>query len=344
LNNSTTPSKKTRALIIFSGGLDSLLAAQLLGGQGLEVTGLTFESHFFNAQQARVSAQLIKLPLLVQDFSPDHLEIVKNPRHGRGKTHNPCIDCHKLMLLEAWKIKQSQGFDILASGEVLGQRPLSQTKKSLDLIDRQLKKVSAEIEVLRPLSAQLLAETHYEKMGLVDRTKLSSIQGRNRKQQLALAQELGISDFPTPSGGCLLTVPEFSRKLQLLFQSDPDPRPSDFELLKIGRHFWLSRESDPQDLPALLEPINPNKIEAHLTLGRNKEENQQIWKLKQPGDILIEREDLLGPTALLRFCHSNQAQEIDLTPFLTKTRELIFRFSKSSLVDWRDLPCKITKV
>jgi hypothetical protein len=277
------------------------------------------------------------------------------------------------MLLEAWKIKQAQDFDILASGEVLGQRPLSQTKKALDLINRQLKKVDPEIEVLRPLSAQRLVKTYYEQAGLVQREQLGSIEGRNRKQQLALAQELGLAEFPTPSGGCLLTVPEFGQKLKLLLECNTHPHPSDFELLKIGRHFWLSQKDADRDteldLEKLIRPSSSKEIVAHLILGRNKEENQQIWQLQQPGDFLVEREDLKGPTALLHFfrknhqrrervCNPVPKKEINNQtelqarssydaypePFLVKTQELIFRFSKSSLTDWRDLPCKTTQI
>jgi len=276
---------KKRALLLFSGGLDSILAAKVLEKQGIEVTALTFESYFFDAEQAKKSAKENDIKLIVRDISVPHLEIVRSPRFGRGAGMNPCVDCHLLMLKVAKKLsgnlvnflRTQKVYKILATGEVLGQRPMSQNIRALRLIEKQ---ANLEGKILRPLSAKVLPETEYEKSGLVDRKKLEGISGRSRKVQLALAKKLGVKYFPTPAGGCILTDKEFSNKLNELLEKIRKIKKSDIDLLRLGRHFWVEK--------------------TRIVLGRNHEENLKLKKLAENGDILIEPKDIPGPTAFVR--------------------------------------------
>jgi len=257
-----------KALVLFSGGLDSILAVKILQQQGVHVDGITFKSYFFDEEQAKKSAEEIGIKLKIIDFSKKHLKMVENPKHGYGKNMNPCIDCHRAMLEQASKVK---GYDFIATGEVLGERPMSQNKESLNLIGRGIK-------VLRPLSAKLLDETEMEKSGLVDRARLLDISGRSRKPQLELVKKYNIEYYPSPAGGCSLTDPGFSGRLRQIINYDIDE--NDIQLLKLGRHFLDG--------------------DILIVVGRNEQENEEIVKLKKKKDILIELKDIPGPTTLVR--------------------------------------------
>lgn len=314
MNKKYFQSKKPTALLLFSGGLDSILAAKILQEAGLTVTLLSLESYFFNAKQAEKSARQLNLPLIKKDFSEIHLKIVKTPVHGYGKAMNPCLDCHGLMLKEAKKIALEKKIDIIATGEVLGQRPFSQNANALKKIEK-----IADLEnlILRPLSAQLLKETDYEKSGLVARQKLLAVSGRSRKKQLILAEKFGIKKFPAPAGGCLLAEKEFGKKLKQLLASTRKLIPSDFALIKFGRHFW--------------------EKSTHLILGRNKEENRHLEKLVNKNDILIKRKDKLGPTALIRT--NKKLSEQKQTLLIKQCQQLIWHYSrkKAHNKQWNEL-------
>lgn len=266
-----------RALLLFSGGLDSILSAKILQKQRIDVTALTFESYFFDACEAQKSADANKIKLRIDNFAEKHLKIVKNPCFGRGTGMNPCVDCHLLMLKEAKKIAEKEGFDIVVTGEVLGQRPMSQNMEALKLIEQ---KAGLAGKILRPLSAKVLPETEYERKNLVNREKLYGFSGRGRKGQIELAKKLRVKYFPSPAGGCILTDKEFSKKLRELLERVEKTKPSDFALLRIGRHFWSGN--------------------TRIILGRNHEENLALKKLAEKGDMIIEPENFPGPTALLR--------------------------------------------
>lgn len=272
---------KIEVLVLFSGGLDSILAVKILEKQGIDVSALVFMSYFFDAEQAKKSARENNIKLKIVDFSKKHFEIIKNPRFGRGTGMNPCIDCHLLMLKQAKIIAKKENYDFLATGEVLGQRPMSQNSGALKLIE---KKADLVAKILRPLSAKVLPETEMEKSPraelLVDRTKLYGISGRSRKEQIELAKKYKIKFFPSPAGGCILTDKEYSKKLRELLENIKKPEPSDFELLRIGRHFWSGNSK--------------------IILGRNHEENLKLKKIASKSDILIEPKDVPGPTALAR--------------------------------------------
>jgi tRNA U34 2-thiouridine synthase MnmA/TrmU len=189
---------KNKALVLFSGGLDSMLAVKLLQEQGIAVQGIAFSSYFFSTKQAQKSARQLGIKLIEKDISQKHLSCVKQPQFGYGKALNPCIDCHLLMLKEAFNILQKKGFNILATGEVLGQRPFSQNRFALEQIE---KTASLKAKILRPLSAKVLAETEYEKKKQVNRAKLEGIKGRSRRCQIKLAKKFNIKEFPSPAGG-----------------------------------------------------------------------------------------------------------------------------------------------
>ncbi|PLX21346.1 tRNA 4-thiouridine(8) synthase ThiI [Candidatus Parcubacteria bacterium] len=269
--------KKVKALVLMSGGLDSMLAAKVLMEQGIEVKALTFVSSFFNAEQSRESAKKIGVELIEYDFMKDHLEMVKKPKHGYGKNMNPCIDCHGLMVRKSLELMKKEGFDFIATGEVLGQRPKSQNKSALNLVEKY-----GEYEgfLLRPLSAKLLPETRMEKEGLVNREKLFDIQGRNRERQFALAKKYDIKEYPAPGGGCILTYSEYSNKLRVLLEKWPDANNNDVDFLRAGRVFWAD--------------------DIMIVVGRNSEDNEKIEKLANDKDLIFDLELETGPLVLVR--------------------------------------------
>jgi tRNA U34 2-thiouridine synthase MnmA/TrmU len=275
--------KKPKALVLFSGGLDSILTTKILIEQGVKPSLITFQSYFFDSKQAEKSAHNLGLKIKVIDISKEHLKIVKSPQHGYGSSVNPCIDCHLLMLKKAKEIMKKEKFDFVATGEVLGERPMSQNRKALNLIEKES---SLKGYLLRPLSAQLLDETIPEKKGWVIRSKLFAISGRSREKQLKLAQKWKIDWYPSPAGGCLLTDLEFGRKLKELLQKYPQFNGNDVQLLKYGRHFWEGK--------------------AKIIVGRNHEENLIIGKLNRKKDVLIEMESYMGPSTLVRSYYSKK--------------------------------------
>ena len=278
--------KKIKAILLFSGGLDCILAAKILQKQKIEVLGVVFKSYFFDEKQAKEMAKKIKLPLKVVDFSKEHLEMIKNPKYGYGKALNPCIDCHILMLKKAKEIMNKEKFDFVATGEVLGERPMSQNAAALKLIEKQS---NLENYLLRPLSAKLLQETVPEKLGMIKTKELLGISGRSRKKQISLAEKFRIKNYPSPAGGCLLTDLNFGRKLKELFEKYIQCGDNDIGLLKLGRHFWQ------------------NKVK--IIIGRNKNENEQMEKLRKRRDILMQLKNYPGPLALARNYGKNKIKE-----------------------------------
>lgn len=268
---------KTRAISLFSGGLDSILAVKVLEDQQIEVLGLAFETPFFDARKARAAARAIGLPLVVMDITQEHLSMLRAPRYGYGRNMNPCLDCHALMLRIAGGKLDALGAAFLATGEVLGQRPMSQNKQSLYVVAKHSGYLPL---ILRPLSARLLPETEPERRGLVDRARLLDISGRSRKRQMDLAVHYGIARYPAPAGGCLLTDPMFSKRLRELFAERPVPSVREIELLKHGRHFRL--------------PGGEKTV-----VGRNQRDNTAIENLQSPEDCVLKMEGFPGPTALI---------------------------------------------
>lgn len=267
----------SKALGLLSGGLDSCLAALCLKRQQVDVTCIAFVTPFFGSRNAERMAGQMGIPLLVENISEVHLDMVKAPRYGYGKNMNPCIDCHAMMFRLAGEIMARDGYDFLFSGEVLGQRPMSQNANAL----RSVANFSGHPDrILRPLSAKVLPITAMEEQGLVAREDLLDIQGRSRKRQEALAREWGLVDYPSSGGGCLLTEKHFSDRLRDLFEHQPDCSVSEVELLKLGRQFRLSEH-------------------AKLTLGRHQNDNESIQASAKPEHILLQTQGIAGPIGLV---------------------------------------------
>jgi tRNA U34 2-thiouridine synthase MnmA/TrmU len=241
------------------------------------------------------------------DIGADFLGLLNQPRYGFGANMNPCIDCKILMLKKARGLLDDYKADFIVTGEVLGQRPMSQHRQALELIE---KKSGLEGLLLRPLSAKLLPETTPEKNGWISREKLLNIGGRSRRPQVNLARGFGIKDYPNAAGGCLLTDPKFSDRLKELI-AHKELSLENIELLKIGRHFRISGQ-------------------AKLVVARDEKEGKELENLARPGDCLFFPNDqLAGPTSLgrgefnpdlinfscsitCRYCDLNGAQEAEI--------------------------------
>jgi tRNA U34 2-thiouridine synthase MnmA/TrmU len=275
-----------KAVALFSGGLDSILAVKMMIDQGIKVTAINFTSPFDSCipksadclNQAGKVAEELGVPIHVIPVGMDFLRIVENPPHGYGRGLNPCIDCRIYMLRKAKEMMPSLGASFVVTGEVLGQRPMSQRRQQIALIEKES---GLEGLILRPLSAQNFPPTVPELEGKVDRQKLLAVTGRSRRAQIDLARDMSIKDYPAPAGGCLLTDSSFVLRLKDLFTYVPDYSFTDLHLLRIGRHFCIH--------PRL-----------RIILGRNQEENERIARLASPGATLFLPEGFRGPTAVVR--------------------------------------------
>ncbi|MCK4245369.1 MAG: hypothetical protein KAX20_07070 [Candidatus Omnitrophica bacterium] len=312
------PRADIRAVALLSGGLDSVLALKIVLCQGIKVKGVNFITPFLKEQQKIIIEQAgeLGIPLMTMSLNKNYLDLVRRPKYGYGKWFNPCIDCRILMLKKAKSLlKEKDSF--IVTGEVLGQRPSSQYKDALLIIEKE---AGLSGRVLRPLSARLLPPTIPEKEGLIKREKLLDISGRSRRRQLELAKEFGISKYLSPAGGCLLTEKEFSRRLSDLFEHKKRIETSDVELLKVGRHFRLSPKTK-------------------LIVGRDERENKILLGASHPersrrNYFLLEANDVAGPIGVL------ENRDKDLIPLAAR---IIARYSDakdSSLVSvnyWNNL-------
>lgn len=265
----------TRGLSLLSGGLDSMLAIAVLRSQGIDMEAIVFSSPFFSTKSAERAAEHLGVKLHIVDFSDTILQLVRKPPHGFGGAMNPCIDCHANMIRRAGQFMREHGYDFVSTGEVLNQRPMSQNLKSLRTVAADS---GLEGYLLRPLSAQLLDPTIPEQDGRVDRSKLLDIQGRQRQRQMALAKELGITHYPSPAGGCLLTEKGFCRKLKDLFDhTEGIPALADVQLMKFARQFRLPGGG-------------------RIIVGRNRDDNQALKALAQEGRHILYTVNVPGPT------------------------------------------------
>jgi len=274
-----------KAIALLSGGLDSTLAARVVMEQGVELEAINFLTVFCTCTNrgetclaSQKAVENLGIPLRVFNVSEEYLNVVKHPKHGYGRNMNPCIDCRIFMLKKTKAYMEEVGAAFIVTGEVLGQRPMSQRKDAMRLIEKE---GGLEGFILRPLSAKVLPTTIPEKEGWVDREKLLNISGRSRKPQIELAEHFGIRDYPCPAGGCLLTDPGFAKRMKDLLLHNPDFSLNDVHLLKMGRHFRLSHL-------------------VKLIVGRNEEENQKIKTFVQDKDILLKVSSFPGPLSLLR--------------------------------------------
>jgi len=278
LNASNDKSRKPKALALFSGGLDSMLAVKLVLNQGVDVEAVNFMTPFCLCDRCSVNDFVKEVNIKIHRIllGQEFLDIVVNPPHGYGSQMNPCIDCRILMFKKAKELAEKIGADFFVTGEVLDERPFSQRRKAMLLIEKE---AGLKEKILRPLSAKLLPESEPEKKGWVDREKLLAIKGRRRLPQIKLAKKLGIKNYPNPSGGCLLTDPQFARKLREHLRHERKLTLSDVALLKIGRHFRVDS--------------------VKVIVGRNEEENRKLLSIAESRGIPhLEVAGFKGPITL----------------------------------------------
>ncbi|MCB2293153.1 tRNA 4-thiouridine(8) synthase ThiI [Clostridium algoriphilum] len=283
----------TTALAMISGGLDSTLAAKIVKDQGIEVIGICFKSNFFDEKNALKMVKQIDIPLEVVDFSDEHFEMVKSPKHGYGKNMNPCIDCHAMMMRYCGQLLEKFHADFIITGEVLNQRPMSQNRSALDIVKNES---GIGHKILRPLCAKNLNPTQMEIDGLIDREALMDIKGRNRKVQMEMAEKFGILDYPSPAGGCKLTEPNYSLRLSDLLEHKEDTSKKDLELLKIGRHFRRSKG-------------------AKIISTRTEEEGELLEQLLTQEDLMFIAKDYNGTTVAI--IGKATVQDIDFAAGIT---------------------------
>ena len=273
-----------KAIALFSGGLDSTLAAKLIFDQGIEVIALHFTSHFASRSdkerglQAVRTAKELGIRLIVKNKGDEYIDVIKHPRYGYGKNMNPCIDCRIFMLQKTRTIMTEEGAGFLITGEVVGQRPMSQKRHTIELIERRS---GLDGLIVRPLSAKLFPATKPEMEGVIDRNRLLGISGRSRETQFNLVQLYGLTEFARPGGGCLLTDPIFAAKLKNLMTSGIEFTPKDIELLTVGRYFRPSADTT-------------------LIVGRNQEENEHLESLWEVPYTLFTPRNFKGPTGILK--------------------------------------------
>ncbi len=299
-------------IVLLSGGLDSLLALRLMARENLRVTAL-HSVHCFHgvgdidAKKERLRAKALSLgaeDILFPDISDALVALTKAPRFGYGKHLNACIDCRLHTVRLGFQTMEQLGADFVVSGEVVGQRPMSQRRDALRLADKEIAGWGFAGRFLRPLSAKLLEPTLPRTEGWIGENALFDISGRGRERQMALAEELDIGDYPGPGGGCLLTVPEFSWRLAVLLQNTPDFQPADVELLKVGRHFQITPSS-------------------RIAASRNEEENHRLRALSRPDDLFFINAERNGAVVLLRGEKSAEAAAAaaGLAVYYSKSRE-----------------------
>lgn len=280
-----TTSKRGHAVALFSGGLDSALAILLILQQNIEVTAITFMTHFGCDLGDRSScgsdpypaAEKFGFNVKLMHLGEKFIDIVENPQYGRGKHMNPCTDCRILMLSEAKDLMEMIGADFVVTGEVMGQRPMSQLKDKLHLTE---KRSGLKGKLVRPLSAKLLPPTEPELNGLLDREKLEGISGRGRHRQIELAEQFGLEDYPTPASGCLLTDEGYSNRLRDLLAHSERLTFEDLIILRIGRHFRL----DPK---------------TKVIVGRDENENNQLMQYKKAHYRHLEAPNAGSPVTFL---------------------------------------------
>ncbi len=317
--NSSNGAKKKRphAIALFSGGLDSALAILLLLKQDIEVTALTFMTHFgCDATSDRSSCGSNPYPMAdkfgfnvkLMHLGQKFVDIVVDPKHGRGANMNVCIDCRMLMINEGARCMEMMNADFLVTGEVMGQRPMSQRKPVMALVDKE---TDLGGRLVRPLSAKLLPETLPEKLGLIDRNQLEGISGRSRKRQMELAKEFGLDEYPSPASGCLLTDANYSRRLRDLLKYTAEINFTDLNLLRLGRQFRIAPE-------------------CKLLMGRDENDNKALMQYSNKEVYTLEARETGSPfglmygspteehlriaaSAVARYCDQRDNSEVNIT-------------------------------
>ncbi len=315
--------KQVTALSLFSGGLDSILASTLVASLGVRVIAVKFVTPFFDYEllenEAAYKEEVMEkygIEVVLQDLSHNYLDLLHNPSHGFGKNFNPCIDCKILMFTRAKAMMAEYDASFLITGEVIGQRPMSQRRDTLRVIERDS---DNEGLLLRPLSAKLMNPTVAETEGWIDREKLFNFSGRGRSRQIQLAKDFGITDFPSPAGGCTLADPILSTRIERIYRGEfviqaEEIGITDIRLLLVGRQFLL-----------------PDGF--WCILGRNEKENIKIEALAEEDDILLHMPERPGPTALLRGAKKRIETFTDTDETLKRAAALVVRYGKKVVDD-----------
>lgn len=300
-------SMKRKAIALLSGGLDSILAVKMMLDLGIEVEALHFTSPFYiytekgsdGRSEAMRVAYKYNIPLKIMNERLDYIELLRNPVHGYGKGMNPCVDCRIYLFKQAKKYMLETGADFVFTGEVLGQRPMSQRRDTMRVVERES---GLEGLLLRPLSARHFAPTIPEKEGWVDREKLLAIEGRSRAVQMQMAEDLDVNEYPPPAGGCLLTELSYIPKIRDIFDHSEEPTLRDFRLLKTGRQFRLAAHTK-------------------AIMGRNENDNNLLEQARQPGEAALTWLDGNTPVAIII-----GDQDVDL---LRLSARILLRYTKA---------------
>lgn len=320
---------RPKAIALLSGGLDSLLSAKLVKDEGVEVLGLHLLSPFGCREEVARRASAIGVPVQFREKGTQYLDLIKSPKYGRGRAMNPCIDCRIFMFEFAERVLQEEGADFIVTGEVLGQRPMSQQRKAMDLIDR---KSPLEDRILRPLSAHAFPPTLAERMGWVKRENLLNIRGRGRDEQLRLKAAYGLTDYSSPGGGCLLTETAFNGRLKDFFAhdhfNDEKERLAQSELLRVGRHFRID--------PGIKIVVSKNAAESETLRDR----------YQSVKGTLLEPDGFSGPSAIVLGDFNSRAKRIAgglIARYGKPIPEAIIRFVNSKSEEGEiPLPAAIT--
>ncbi|HUI92322.1 MAG TPA: hypothetical protein VLX68_08755 [Chitinivibrionales bacterium] len=291
-----------KCIVMFSGGLDSTIAVHLMQRQGLDALALHFILPFYSGfalghEGIKKRAAALGVPLRIEEEGEEYLAMFKTRSYGFGKNVNPCLDCRIHRLEKAKRIMEETGASFVATGEVVGQRPMSQRRDCLDIIE---KKTGLRGLLVRPLCARLLRPTVPEEQGWVKRGELLDFSGRGRKGQMAYAARFGLS-YPMPAGGCILTNGRTAERYADLAADTPDFSLNDFKLLAWGRHFRLG--------PSL-----------RFIVARDDGENGILEKLVLPADGLVLMRDVLGPLGVLRGTFSEDQARLACSIFAKYTR------------------------
>jgi tRNA-uridine 2-sulfurtransferase len=281
-----------RAVALYSGGLDSILAIYLMQRQGIDIIPLHFTSPFApldprtDDSPIRGCARQLGLQVHFLEKDDEFYELIRNPVHGHGKNMNPCIDCRIYTLKKAKEYMAQVEASFMVTGEVVGQRPMSQGRNTMRMIE---KKAGCDGIIVRPLSARILPTTIAEQEGLINRDELLGIGGRGRKVQLKLAREINLRNFAPPAGGCLLTDKMFSKRVRDLFQAQKHITNDDISLLHVGRHIRF-------------------RPDLKIIVGRIESENERIFELRD-GRIIFTSDDFPAPTILCTGIPTSEEQE-----------------------------------
>ena len=298
--------QRYRAIALFSGGLDSILAVKAIQAQHIDVLAVNFTSPFFGCapneggvSTAAFYAERYGIPFRQIPLGTDFLDMIRHPRHGYGSAMNPCIDCKTFMVRCAAQVMESEGADCLVTGEVVGQRPMSQRLDTLRLIEKDSGLGGL---LVRPLSARFLPATTPEREGWLDRMALPAIRGRGRKEQIRLAAEWGVDQYPAPGGGCLLTEESFIPKVKDLLEHQRVPVVRDFDLLRVGRHFRVSDQ-------------------CKVIIGKHLADNEQLLAAATSDDMTIRWLGGASPMGLV----IGEAGEVELH----LAARLLMRYTKA---------------